>query len=101
MRGLCRNPRMRLPFQFGPGALVLAALGVTFTALPLWAKHPTNPGPPDPPIRFPLPPPQPLSPAQEMNTFKIQPGFQIDLAAAEPLVEDPIQITFDEQGRMW
>jgi mono/diheme cytochrome c family protein len=36
-----------------------------------------------------------------MKTFKIAPGFRIELAAAEPLVEDPIQINFDEKGRMW
>src|SRR5579859_1993458 len=65
------------------------------------AKHPNNAGPEDPPIKFPLPPPAVLSPAEEMKTFKIAPGFVVELAAAEPLVEDPIQIAFDEKGRMW
>jgi len=36
-----------------------------------------------------------------MKTFKLAPGFRLELAAAEPLVEDPIQIAFDEKGRMW
>ncbi|HXE53675.1 MAG TPA: hypothetical protein VN541_11695, partial [Tepidisphaeraceae bacterium] len=92
---------MRLHIRFGPSLPVLsAALGLALCTN-TWAKHPTNAGPENAPIRFPLPPPEPLSAAQEMTTFKIQPGFQIDLAAAEPLVEDPIQITFDEKGRMW
>lgn len=81
-----------------PAGAVVVSLVWCAVAL---AKHPKNAGPEDPPIKFPLPPPEALSAAQEMKTFRIQPGFQIDLAAAEPLVEDPTQITFDEKGRMW
>jgi putative membrane-bound dehydrogenase-like protein len=42
-----------------------------------------------------------LSPEEELATFKLPPGFVIELVAAEPLVVDPVQITFDEIGRMW
>src|SRR6266403_2104862 len=81
---------------------VAGALGVTaFLTARLLAKHPSNAGPPDPPIKFPLPPPEPLTGEQEMKTFKLAPGMKLELAAAEPLVEDPIQIAFDERGRMW
>ena len=76
------------------------ALGGLFSSR-LLAKHPNNAGPEDPPIRFPLPPPTVLSAQEEMKTFKIAPGFRVELAAAEPLVQDPIQIAFDEKGRMW
>lgn len=34
-------------------------------------------------------------------TFEIQPGFELQLAAHEPLVVDPIDIDFDEKGRMF
>src|SRR4051812_25718355 len=74
---------------------------VGFLSSGLLAKHPNNAGPENPPIKFPLPPPPVLSPSEEMTTFRIAPGFRVELAAAEPLVEDPIQITFDEKGRMW
>jgi len=81
---------------------VVVVLGATAIITgKLLAKHPNNAGPADPPIKFPLPPPPPLTPAEEMKTFKLAPGFRLELAAAEPLVEDPIQIAFDEKGRMW
>lgn len=34
-------------------------------------------------------------------TWKVKPGFKLELAANEPLVRDPIAITFDENGRMF
>lgn len=41
------------------------------------------------------------SPAEELNTFKLEPGLKIQLVAAEPMVEDPVVITFDADGRLW
>src|SRR5688572_21151570 len=34
-------------------------------------------------------------------TWKVKPGFKLELAAHEPLVRDPIAISFDENGRMF
>src|SRR5262249_33198108 len=48
-----------------------------------------------------IPPAPPLPPEQALQSFKIQPGFRVDLVAAEPLVHDPIQIAFDPDGRLW
>ena len=31
----------------------------------------------------------------------LQPGFRIELVAAEPLVQDPIAFAFDERNRLW
>ena len=36
-----------------------------------------------------------------MDTFVIAPGFEVTLVAAEPLVEDPVAITWDEFGLMY
>ena len=36
-----------------------------------------------------------------MKTFKVAPGFRIELVASEPLVEDPVAIAFDPDGRIW
>jgi mono/diheme cytochrome c family protein/glucose/arabinose dehydrogenase len=80
---------------------VLAGSLLTVPALRSSAKHPSNAGPEDPPIKFELPPPRPLSPQEELETFKLQDDFEIQLVAAEPLVEDPVAISFDENGRMW
>jgi glucose/arabinose dehydrogenase/mono/diheme cytochrome c family protein len=48
-----------------------------------------------------IPPSPPLSPGDALKTFRIQPGFHIDLVAAEPLVHDPIALTFAPDGRVW
>ena len=47
------------------------------------------------------PPAPELTPAQAMETFVIAPGFDVTLVAAEPLVEDPVAITWDEFGLMY
>ena len=33
--------------------------------------------------------------------FELPPGFRVELVAAEPLVQDPVAIRFDERGRLW
>jgi len=43
----------------------------------------------------------PKSPAEALATFKLRPGFRIELVASEPLVRDPVSISFDEQGRAY
>ncbi|MCH6201008.1 dehydrogenase [Aquiflexum sp. LQ15W] len=43
----------------------------------------------------------PKSPQEELETFEIEKGFKIQLVAAEPMVQDPIALTFDEDGRLW
>jgi len=42
-----------------------------------------------------------LPPAQEQATFQLADGLRIELVAAEPMVEDPVVISFDEDGRLW
>ena len=48
-----------------------------------------------------LPRVAPVSPANAVGTFQIEPGFRIELAAAEPLVRDPVAMSFDERGRLY
>ena len=50
--------------------------------------------------------PQPSSPFSEsaesaLSTFKLPPGFKIELIAADPLISDPVDMTIDEEGRMY
>src|SRR6266705_3318476 len=52
-------------------------------------------------IRFALPVVDAMTPQEELATFKVAEGFEIQLVAAEPLVEDPIALSFDSQGRMY
>ncbi|MBL9145731.1 MAG: c-type cytochrome [Verrucomicrobiaceae bacterium] len=42
-----------------------------------------------------------LTPEEEMATFKLAPGYRIELVAAEPMVQKPIFFEFDPQGRLW
>ncbi len=42
-----------------------------------------------------------LSALESMQTMKLAPGLKIELAACEPEVVDPVEIRFDELGRMW
>jgi mono/diheme cytochrome c family protein/glucose/arabinose dehydrogenase len=47
-------------------------------------------------------PPAPVRTAEEeLKTFKVPPGFHVELVAAEPMVEEPISLTFDPDGRMY
>lgn len=41
------------------------------------------------------------TPAQEMAGFKLPPGFEITLFAAEPDITKPINMEFDDRGRLW
>ena len=40
-------------------------------------------------------------PGDALNTFEIEDGFTLSLAAAEPDVTDPIAMAFDEKGRAY
>ncbi|MGB5482559.1 MAG: c-type cytochrome [Eudoraea sp.] len=47
-------------------------------------------------------PSPPLSPSQALESFELaDPDLEIQLVAAEPLVQDPVAISFDEAGRLW
>src|SRR5262245_6408931 len=46
-------------------------------------------------------PARPLSPDQALAHFKVDPGLRIELVAAEPQIESPVAMAFDEDGRLW
>jgi mono/diheme cytochrome c family protein/glucose/arabinose dehydrogenase len=84
--------RFVVPFL---GILGAASLGIAL------ALHPQNAGPENVEIKFKLPPPKPLTPDEALKTFKLPPGFKIELVAAEPLVETPVGMSWDDQGRIY
>jgi len=51
-----------------------------------WIDQPTDP---------------PKSPEESQACFQVEPGFRIELVAAEPVVTDPVAIDFDHKGRMY
>ena len=45
--------------------------------------------------------PKPLTPEESAKRFRLPEDLQVELVAAEPLVQDPTAIAFDPQGRMF
>lgn len=77
------------------------ALGVITPTAALWALHPKSAGPEAFEIKFKLPAPKPLTPEEELKTFKLAPGFHAELVAAEPMIESPVALSWDHKGRMF
>lgn len=47
------------------------------------------------------PPVTPLSPEESMKRVQLPPGFHIQLVASEPMVQEPVAIEWDGNGRMY
>jgi hypothetical protein len=47
------------------------------------------------------PPVLPKTPAEELETFILQPGYRLELVLADPAITDPTAIMFDGSGRMF
>ncbi|MEO5820326.1 MAG: PVC-type heme-binding CxxCH protein, partial [Vicinamibacteraceae bacterium] len=43
----------------------------------------------------------PYSPAESMATMQLEAGYRIELVAAEPDIQSPVAMDFDEQGRLF
>ncbi len=89
-----------------PQALsLLAALGMLFT-LPLQAQKGDardEPGTVQEETwrQFDVPEAPILSPLEALKQFRVPPGFRLEVAAAEPLVNDPVAIAWDADGRLF
>ncbi|MEO8498185.1 MAG: PVC-type heme-binding CxxCH protein, partial [Planctomycetota bacterium] len=46
-------------------------------------------------------PTEPLTPEQQLATFHLPDGFEIQLFAAEPELQKPMNMAFDGRGRLW
>lgn len=42
-----------------------------------------------------------LAPEEALRSFYLPPGYRIELVASEPVIEDPVAIDFDADGRMY
>jgi putative membrane-bound dehydrogenase-like protein len=76
------------------GSSVITAAWAAWT---LVAADPNAPAGDRPPL--PTTPPREI--AEALASFQSRPGFRIELVASEPLVRDPIEICFDEDGRLY
>ena len=46
-------------------------------------------------------PTEALSPAGEAAGFRLPPGFEAQLVAAEPDISKPMNLAWDDRGRLW
>jgi putative membrane-bound dehydrogenase-like protein len=71
-----------------------AWFGIVVVVLGCWVKA-------EEPLSNRLPRIAPLAPNEAKSSFSVLPGFQLDQVAAEPLVRDPVAMSFDENGRLY
>src|SRR5690349_13847594 len=66
----------------------------------IFAENKTNNSPsgaePAPAAPVPL-----LSPEEEIKTFKLPPGFHAEVVAQDPMIQHPVALAFDPDGRIW
>ena len=65
------------------------------------ADRTTNRGPENATLKFILPPPPVLTPEETLKTVTLPKGFKMQLVAAEPMVEAPVSMSWDAQGRLY
>ncbi|MES1194928.1 MAG: dehydrogenase, partial [Opitutus sp.] len=73
------------------------------TTAPLFAQHGDKPGEAQQavPEHIKTPPAPVLIAEEAIKTLKVAPGFRAEIAAADPLVGDPVAMTFGPDGRIW
>ena len=78
------------------GAFVVGTLGIFAVSAGLAARQDAPAPSATPPTVAP-----PLSPADALKTFRLAPGYRLELVASEPLVADPVWMDMDPEGRLW
>ena len=48
-----------------------------------------------------IPPAPVLSPEEALGSFRVAPGYRIELVASEPLIHDPVALAFAPDGALW
>ncbi len=77
----------------------IAAVALAFGAAGWWALR--TPSPERILASLEVPPAPVLSPADELASFRVAPGFRVEPVAAEPLVVAPVAIAWDDAGRLY
>ncbi|MCO6456839.1 MAG: hypothetical protein J5I93_16185, partial [Pirellulaceae bacterium] len=78
--------------------LLLSPLLALLIAAPLRAQP--QPAQEDP-FQTNVRPTEPLTPQEEQAALRVPPGFEVQLVAAEPEILKPMNLAFDERGRLW
>lgn len=81
--------------------------GVTFQDGAMWVRNEETRSMPSGVKKIPfaellrVPGPPPKRPEESARDMRAAAGWQVSLVAAEPLVQDPVFVDWDEHGRMW
>ncbi|MCB1203233.1 MAG: c-type cytochrome [Verrucomicrobiae bacterium] len=54
-----------------------------------------------PPAHWVIPPAPVVKPEEAAGTMRLEPGFELELVASEPMLHDPVALAFDGNGRIW
>lgn len=97
---VCQDARSAAPpaSAASPEATQPAAAATVHTG-PLYSR--ANLPWPAPVAKHPPQYPPALTPQAELKTFRMPPGYRVELVASEPLIQDPILMEFDADGRLW
>src|SRR5436190_2801167 len=83
-------------------SIVIAVFAVLVGSIVLTrAEHAKDKDSKDKDFSAELPRIAPKEPVEAIKTFKLAPGFKIELAASEPAIRSPVAVDFDEDGRMY
>jgi mono/diheme cytochrome c family protein len=80
---------------------LLLATSVVAADAPQKSERTKNRGPEEVTLKFKLPPPPVLTPEQALAALKLPKGFKAEIVASEPMIEAPVAISFDDQGRLY
>jgi putative membrane-bound dehydrogenase-like protein len=80
-------------------AAVLLALVATVTGFGQQSSPSNRPWPPG--VQKVSSESPPLSAEDALNTFYMPPGYRLELVASEPLIQEPVAIDWDTDGRLW
>jgi mono/diheme cytochrome c family protein/glucose/arabinose dehydrogenase len=81
---------------------LLAAVGIAVAMATASAFQTSTPNRAWPPDVQPMPPESaPLAPEAALKTFYMPPGYRIELVASEPLIQEPVALDWDLEGRLW
>ncbi len=61
----------------------------------------SNRGPENVDLKFKLPPPPALTPQQALKAMHLPKGFHAEIVASEPMIEAPVAMSWDDQGRLY
>jgi mono/diheme cytochrome c family protein/glucose/arabinose dehydrogenase len=83
-------------------ARALVAIGVVGLAAAIAAQGTAKvPGNIWPPAKKQMEKSIALTPEEEMKTFSMPPGYHVELVASDPMIQSPILMDFDADGRLW